>query len=195
MGREVIDLERIFVLGAPVLVVLVEPADRTLLDGLGSLLATVLMGLALVLGRGVGTEVFRAAGPDPAAVGRARTEPAGTGWGAIAARPAGRPRADVAARARTAEPGGAWGAGRTILARPRLADRQAAALERLLVEPLDRLLGNRAIRVIHEGEAAGAACLAVHGQDDRRRDADARQMLTQICLRRRVRQITDEQAD
>jgi hypothetical protein len=64
-----------------------------------------------------------------------------------------------------------------------------------LIEPLDRLLGDGAVRVIHECEAARAARLTIHWKDDGRRCADARQMLAEIRFRCGIRQVPDEQTD
>src|SRR5258708_36870674 len=193
--RDVVQIERVVVFRAPVLVVLVETADGALLDRLRTALVAVLVRLALVLWRGVGTEGLgapraRAAGCPPRAAESPRT-----GRSAVTAGAARRPGADVPSGARTAESARTRRAGWPVFTRPGLADGQAASLEGLLVEPLNRLLGNRAIRVIHEAQAARAAGFAVDGKDDGRGRADARQVLPQVCLRRRIRQIADEQAD
>jgi hypothetical protein len=68
-------------------------------------------------------------------------------------------------------------------------------LEGLLVEPANRLLSDRAIGVIHERETPRTSSFPIDGEYDLRWRADARQMLPQICLRRRVRQIPNEQTD
>src|SRR5258708_39483863 len=54
--RDVVQIERVVVFRAPVLVVLVETADGALLDRLRTALVAVLVRLALVLWRGVGPE-------------------------------------------------------------------------------------------------------------------------------------------
>src|SRR5713226_2268652 len=166
--RDVVQIERVVVFRAPVLVVLVETADGALLDWLGTALVAVLVRLALVLRRGVGTEVLGA--PRARAAVR-RPRAAESPWArrsAVAAGAAGRAGADVPSGARTAESAGTRRAGWPVFTRPGLADGQAASLEGLLVEPLNRLLGNRTIRVIHEGEAARTARFAVDGKDDGR---------------------------
>jgi hypothetical protein len=65
----------------------------------------------------------------------------------------------------------------------------------LLVESLDRLLGDRAVRVVHEGEAARTARFTVDGENDRRRRADARQVLAKVRLGCGIRQVPDEQSN
>jgi hypothetical protein len=65
----------------------------------------------------------------------------------------------------------------------------------LLVEPPDRLFGDGAIRVIDEREPSRTARFAVDWKNDLSRFADTRQVLSQLWLVCRVRQVTDKQTD
>src|SRR5690606_5753208 len=139
--------------------------------------------LPLALRRGIRSEVPAASrGAGVGRTGRESTRP-----GTAESTRAG------AARART-EPAGTW-SGRTLFARPGLADRERPAFERLLVESTDRLLRHRAILVIHESKTARTTGFPVNWKDDLGRYADARQVFPQICLACRIRQIANKQTD
>jgi hypothetical protein len=64
-----------------------------------------------------------------------------------------------------------------------------------LVESADGFFGDGSIRVVDEREASWTSSFPIDREHHLRREADARQMLTQLCLRRRVRQIPNEQTD
>jgi hypothetical protein len=64
-----------------------------------------------------------------------------------------------------------------------------------LIELADRLFGHGAIGVIHEREAARPARFPVYREDDGSRDTDGGQVLPQLCFRRRVGQVADEQSN
>ena len=140
MRGDVVEIQNLVVFRAPVLVVLVETGDRTLLNRLGALLAAVLVRLALVLRRGVGPKVLRAPWAG-AAVGRPRgAETARAGRSAVAAGSTGRPRADVTAWPGTAESAGPRGAkgtgdGGIIPVGGVIANAVASALSSLGVQP------------------------------------------------------------
>src|SRR5262245_8193839 len=198
MRRDVVDVE-IVVLGVerpPILVGVVEARDRTLLDRSARLVA-LLLRFALVLRRRVGAEVAVARRGLRRAAGSRAAEAAGT-RAAEAPRSAGTRAAEAAGPAGpgTAEAAaGTWSARAALLARARFADRQAAALEQLLIELSNRLFGDGAVGVVDEREAARAAGFTIDGQHDRRGFADAREMLSQLCLGRGIRQVADEQTD
>src|SRR5215471_17857340 len=183
---------------APVFVGVVEARDRALLDRAARLVAFLLR-LALVLGRRVGTEVLHARGRCAVgwAAGPRTAEPAAGRTRRVAGRTAGRTR-EPAARTpgtRTAEPAGPRTAGTALFTWTRFADRESAPLEQRLVELANGFFGNRTIRVVDERETARTARLAIDGQDDRCGFADAREVLPQLCLGRRVGQVADEQTD
>jgi hypothetical protein len=60
------------------------------------------------------------------------------------------------------------------------------------VELLDGALGDAAIVVVDEGEAAWTAGFAVRGYDDLQRIADRPEVLPDVDFGRAVRQIPDE---
>jgi hypothetical protein len=64
-----------------------------------------------------------------------------------------------------------------------------------LIEAANGFFGDRAIGVVDEGEAPRAAGFPIDGELDLRRRADARQVLAQLCLGRRIGQVADEQTD
>jgi len=65
----------------------------------------------------------------------------------------------------------------------------------LTVELLDRLLGVRPLRILHEREAAGTTGLTVNRQDDLRGRRHGPEVGTEVGFGGGVRQIADEQAD
>ena len=171
--RDVVDVF-VGLLVAPVLVVLVEAADRALLDrALRAAIAVLARRLALVLRRRVRPEVAAAR----AATARRRRRQPGAAPSRSAAGakppelPPGPPGRGAAEAARARRAGG------PLLARPRLADRERPPFERLLIEPADRRFGDRAIRVVDEREAARAAGFPIDGKNNLGGFADARQML------------------
>ena len=99
----------------------------------------------------------------------------------------------VAKAATTAGPisATAWRAAR--LARPRLADRQRAAHEGLLIESLDRLFRHRAVLKLDEGESTRTARVAINGKHDLGGRANLREMRAQIRLGCPLGHIADEQ--
>jgi hypothetical protein len=64
-----------------------------------------------------------------------------------------------------------------------------------LIESPDRLFGDAALRVVDEREAPRPACFPVYGKNDLRRFTDTRQVLSQLCLGRGVRQVADKQTN
>ena len=195
LAGDVIDLDDLLVCRTPIFVGVVQASDRAFLDGAARTAVGVLaLGLALVLGWSIGPEV-------PAA----RRRNVRIGW-SRAGKPA-RSRCTEAARARAAETSATWpagtgpaettrpGPGRTILARTRLADRERASLERLLVESSDSFLGDSSIRVIDESESARPAGLPIGGKHYLGGFSDTRQVISQLCLCCRVRQVANEQTN
>jgi hypothetical protein len=173
---------------APVLIVLVEPADGPFLDGTPRTAIGVLSWwLSLVLGWGIWAEIAisgrcRAAalGPRcPSAWTRSKAA-ASAGWGA--------------ARSRSI-PARTWTAGRTLLTRPSLAHSKRSALEGLLIESTDGGFCDRAIGVINERESSRPTGFTIHRENDLGGFTDARQVLSQLCLGRRVRQVAYKQTD
>jgi hypothetical protein len=197
VGRDVVHID-VLVLSTPVFVGIVEPSDWTFLDGAArTAIFGSLMRLSFVLGRGVRSEVAipsRRLGA-AARVHRPRTTEAARTRSAESARRA-RTRSAEAARPGPAESTtGTRAAWSTLFARPRFADRERTSLERLLVEPLDRLFGDGAIRVIDEREASRSSGLPIYGKHYRCGLADAGQVRAQLCLRGDIRQIANEQTD
>ena len=74
-------------------------------------------------------------------------------------------------------------------------DRERTAFEGLLIEASNRLLGYAAIGIVDECETPWATGLPIDGQHDLGWYADTRQMLPQICLVCRVRQIANKQTN
>ena len=161
-----LSMSTFFVLCAPVLVGVVEPADRALLDrtlaGRGRSPCAAACACSSAARRGRSSGCAPPPGAPPGISGRGVNPPGRGGrWTrAEAARAAG-PRTAEAARPR-ARPAG------RVFARPRLADRERPSFERLLVEPPDRLFSDGAIRVVDEREAARTAGFPIDGQDDLR---------------------------
>src|SRR3954471_6687373 len=162
---DVVDVEVVLRIGAPVFVILVQPTDRTLFDRSFGTPVVLSHLLALVLGRRVGPEIAIAraawrASPfgsrRPSAWAR---RVAGTGWCAA------RTRSTVSARTRRAS--------RTLFTRTGFAYRKRASLERLLVEPADGRFGDCAIRVIHKCETARPSCFTIDRENDLGRFTDA----------------------
>lgn len=186
--RDVVDVE-IVVLRTPVFIRIVEPADWTFLDRTGTALGFLPRRLPLVFWRGIWTEV-------PAAATRRRTSGVRRTWSVTSG---------STCRPRTAEPSGCAWTGtaetarartcRTILTRASLADRERAAFEGLLIEAADRLFRDGAIGVIHEREPAWSSRFAVRRQHHLRWGPNTRQVLAQLWLCCRVRQIPNEQTD
>jgi hypothetical protein len=153
---DIVDLGIVVCLVAPVFVVLIKTADRTLLDGAsGTTISILARRFALVLRGRIRTEV---------AIPCRR-------WTAGAVRPW---RPSAGARSKTSasaawssspwprrEPAGPRGAGRTLFSRPSLADGERTALEGLLIESADRGLRDRTIGVIDKRKAARAARFAI----------------------------------
>ncbi len=69
------------------------------------------------------------------------------------------------------------------------ADRKSPPLERLVVEPTDRLLRLRVLAELDKGEPSWLSGFLVHWQVDRREKTDGGQMITQFRLGRIVRQV------
>ena len=186
--RDVIDVGEVVVRRTPVFVGVVESPDGTFLDRTSRPAIGVLARrFPFVLRRRVRTEVAAARRPRGAAGGvssrresSTRARSAETTWRA-------RSRAAEAARPRAARP--------ALFSRSRLADRERSSFERLLVESADRFFGDGSIRVVDEREAPRPSRFAIDRQYHLRWCADARQVLAQLCLRRRVRQIPNEQTD
>jgi hypothetical protein len=65
----------------------------------------------------------------------------------------------------------------------------------LLIESPDGFFGNAAFGVINERKAAWTAGFPIDGKNDLGGFTDARQVLSQLCLRRRVRQVPDKQTN
>ena len=182
---KVVDVE-VVVLGAPVFVSIVEASDRTFFDRAARAAFVLALRLALSLGRRIGTEVA-AARSAATWLGRTRREASGP-W---TAKPAGgtrptRPRSAETARTRACGPFFAW---------PRFTHRERTSFEGLLVEASDRFFGDSSIRVIDERESARTTGFPINRKDDLGWIADARQMLPQICLVCRIRQIAYKQTD
>jgi hypothetical protein len=64
-----------------------------------------------------------------------------------------------------------------------------------LIESTNGFFRDRAIGVVDERKAARPASLTIDGKHDGCRFADGGEMHAQLCLRRRVRQVADKQAD
>jgi hypothetical protein len=178
-GRDVIELEFVRLLVAPVFVVLVKAADGAFLDRtLRSAVPVLARRLALVLRRGVRPEVAAArTGPGRGPGVRRTWRPPTWPRRAEAARcTAGRTRSRPAVPSRTRSASGAVFTGTCF------ADRERAPFEWLLIESADRRLGDGAIRVVDKREAAWAACFPVDREDYLGRFSDARQMLAQFRL-------------
>jgi hypothetical protein len=159
---DVIYLDVVFAVAAPILIVLVEPADGTLFDGPSRTAIPVLpWWLSLVFRRGIGTEI--------AISGRRRTT--------AAVRP-GRPTArtrSITTAATTASGGSArargvtaWArsAGRALFTRPRLAHRKRATLEELLIEAANCGFGDRSIGVVNKRESTRPTGFTIHRKND-----------------------------
>jgi hypothetical protein len=63
------------------------------------------------------------------------------------------------------------------------------------VESTNGFFSDRAIGVVDERKSTRPPGVAIQRKHDLRRCADARQVLAQLCLGRRVRQIANEQTD
>ena len=136
------------------------------------------------------------------ATGRGPPKPPPPGRGPPNPPPPSRRAPEAAtAESATAEPppaAGARSAGRprrTVLARPRFADGEVAALKRLRIEALDHFLGRRAVRELHERKAAGPAGLPVHWHHNMRRFGDGCEMGAEVGFACPVRKVPDEQTD
>ncbi len=131
----------------------------------------------------------------PAKTTSARSRPAEAA-ATTAAETAG-PRAAEAAASwtRTAEPTRTRRARRTILARSRLAHREVAPLERLLIEPLDDFVRHRAVGEFDERKSARTAGLAIDRHHHMGRLCDGREVGSEIRFGSAVRQVADEQTD
>ena len=82
-----------------------------------------------------------------------------------------------------------------VFSRTRLADRERTAIEDLSIEPLNGGFGMRADEELHECKPARATCLPIDGKYDLRRRRHRAEIGTKVCLRRAVRQVTNEQPD
>ena len=194
-GCDVIDVH-VLVCGTPVLVCIVEPADRTLLDRAArSAVAVLARWLALVLGWGVRAEVAVAPSRDGASDVGPRREAARTRW-PEAARPRSTGTCWRAAGARAAESARTRRTPRAaFFTGTRLADRQRASLEWLLVEPSNGFFRDVAIGVIDEREPAWPAGFPIDRQYDLARRPHAREVFPQFRFVGGVRQIPNEQTD
>jgi hypothetical protein len=196
-GGDVVDFFLFAGRCAPVLVVLVETADRTFLDRPAWTAFILALWFPFALGRGVGTEIAPGAAATPArtGVGRPGREAAGARSAesarACRARPWTAEAAPTAAAAVTARAWTRW----TVLAGTCLADCKGPSFERLLIEPPDRLFRNGTIGVIDESESARPPGFPVDRKNDLRRCADTRQVFPQIYLICGVRQIANKQTD
>src|SRR5690606_15578330 len=141
-------------------------ADRPLLDRSARTAFLPALLLPLALRRGVRSEVPGARGRR---FGLARRESTRPGTAVSTWTGAARPRA-IPAGTRS---------GRTLFARPCLADRKRPSFERLLVEPTNSFFRHRAVRVINERETARPAGFPINGKDDLGWYADARQVFPQ----------------
>jgi hypothetical protein len=194
-GCDVIDAD-VLVCCTPVFIGVVQAADRTFLDGAAwSAVGVLARRFALVLGRSVGSEI-PAARRGNRLIGWSRTAKAARTRAAEAAA-AGTRTAETAAwpaRPGTAEAARPW-SGRSLFAWTGLADGEGTPLERLLVESSDRFLGDGTIGVIDKSEAARPAGLPIGGKHYLGGISDTRQVIAQLCLCCRVRQVANEQTN
>lgn len=117
-------------------------------------------------------------------------------WAAeSAARAAGTGTRETAACRPGAEATGTRRTRRAILARTRLAHRETPALEWLLIETLDDLLGLVALEELHEGEPSRAASLTIDRHDDMGWLGDRREVRPKIRFGGGVGKVPDEQTD
>ena len=160
-GREVVAL-LLFRLGTPILVGIVEPSDGTLLDWAARTALRLLAGgLALVFGWSVRTEVPAARCSSRAAAVRWTRRKATRTRGAKSTAP----RRRATARSRRTEAAGPWTRW-SILSGPRFAHGERPSFEGLLVKPSNRLLGDRAVRIVNEREASRPSCLPIGWEYD-----------------------------
>ena len=141
--------------------------------------------------------------PPPKPPGRGPPKPPPPGRGPPKPPPPSEPTAGWARSAeaaaptwtRSAEPARTRRAWRTILAGARLAHREVAALERLLIEPLDDVFRHRAFGEFDERKPARASGLAIDRHHHVGRLCNGREVSPEIRFAGAVRQITDEQTD
>jgi hypothetical protein len=102
----------------------------------------------------------------------------------------------TAAGTRASEPSTRWTkARRAIFSRARFAHRQVASLERLRVEFVDDLLGDRALGKFDECESARTSGFAIDRHDDMSGLRNGREVGSKIRFRRAVWEVPYEQTD
>jgi hypothetical protein len=161
--RDVVNLDIVFLLVAPVFVVLVQTAHRAFFDRpFRSALGILARCLALVLGGRIGAEV---------AVTR-RSRGTTTAASVGPRRPSARTRRVPAAPARRGTTGprttvssGARCAGGSVFSRARFTDGERTSFEGLLVESADCRFRDGAIRVINKRETARPAGFPIDGKN------------------------------
>src|SRR5205814_10436887 len=148
---------------------------------------------------GVGPEIAAARGRTGCGTGIERpgtAKAAAWPWSAEAGPCSGRSRSAEPSGARTGEAAARPRSTRAaILARPRLAHCQRAAIENLPVEPLNRLFRVRAIAELDKGKAARASRFAIDGYHHLCGRRHGAEVAAQVSFGSCVRQIPDEQTD
>lgn len=198
-SRDVVDFDGVVVLE---IVDVVDATAGLFLDGATRLVLLLLPLLAAQATRWRGrTEVCGSIARGARRTPRTRTKRTATTTKAATAETAaeaatGRPRTWRPAWPGSAETGRtARGTGRSIFARARFADREISSLKRLRVEFPDDLFGHGAVGELDEGKPPRSAGLAIDRHHNVRRFGDGREVGPEICFRRAVWQVADEQPD
>ena len=153
----------------------------------------LLVGTALLAAQPLGRCGRAEVGAAIAAAGTHRGSWPGTKTATAATRPWAAKAAARTAGARSKSLSGRpW---RTIFARTRFADGEAAPLERLCIEPLDDLLGLSAVEELDEGKATRTPGLAIHRHDNVGGFGDGREVGAKISFAGPVGEVPDEQTD